>query len=89
MSPAGKAYEQLNTWRESGQKLQLRFEGSVTLNLSRVSLRLACEQQFDFVGEGIEFIWHSTFGLAVFSLQDGVVTVSSGDDRFIVSVSQS
>jgi hypothetical protein len=89
MSPAGQAYQQLSAWRESGQKLEVRFKGSFILNLSQVSLRLACEQEFDFVGDGIEFIWFSTFGLAVFSLRDGVVSVTSGDDQFTVLPSSS
>jgi hypothetical protein len=86
MSPAGEAFQLLSKWSESGQKLQVKFKGSFILNLSNVSLRTVSEQRFDFVGSDTEFTWFSTFGLAIFSVKDGVVRVGSGDDQFVISV---
>ena len=86
MSPTGEAYQLLSKWSESGQKLQVSFKGSLILNLKNVSLRTVSEQRFDFVSTDTEFIWLSTFGLAVFSVKDGVVRVGSGDDHFVISV---
>ena len=87
MGSAGEAFELLSKWSESGQRLQVRFKGSVILNLNKVSLRTVSEMRFDFVGDDAEFIWFSTFGLAIFSVKDGVVRVGSGDDQFVISVS--
>jgi hypothetical protein len=87
MSSSGRAFELLSKWSESGQKLQVRFKGSVILNLNKVSLRTVSEMRFDFVGDDTEFIWFSTLGLAIFSVKDGVVRVGSGDDKFVISVS--
>jgi hypothetical protein len=42
---------------------------------------------FDFVGNDIEFIWFSTFGLAIFSVKNGAVRVSSGEDNCVISPS--
>ena len=87
MSSPSEAFELLRKWSESGQRLQIRFKGSVILNLNRVSLRTVSEMRFDFVGEDTEFIWFSTFGLAMFTVKDGVVRVGSGDDNLVISVS--
>jgi hypothetical protein len=85
--PAGEAFELLSKWSESGQKLNVRFKGSVVANLDNVTLRTVSEMRFDFVGDDTEFIWFSTLSLAIFSTKDGVVRVSSGNDHFVVSVS--
>jgi hypothetical protein len=45
--------------------------------------------RFDFVGDGVELIWFSTLGAAIFSAKDGVVRVSSGNDNLAICVSTS
>ena len=89
MSSSREALGLLSKWSESGQKLRVRFKGSVVVNLNSSSLKSFSEMRFDFVDEGTEFIWFSTLGLAVFSAKDGVVRVSSGNDNLVLSVSPS
>jgi hypothetical protein len=87
MSPSGEAFELLSKWSESGQRLRVRFKGSVVVNLNKASLRSFSEMRFDFVGDDVEFIWFSMLGLAMFSVKDGVVRVSSGEDNPVISAS--